>query len=98
MNEGRNDGKQDPDDNRKAGMPQDDTFEKHAHKMAQNFPSTVSWNEFINSSDKRDFKPVSITVSPYTNADEAKNVEVAPKGDVETRPKNVAVYFYLKIN
>lgn len=88
LNVGRDDGKQDPEQDRTPGDYQQDALKEHGHKTTA---KALKW---------RDTK----TRLGYTSKGEAK-APIAEVTDVthakvaeETRPKNVAVYFYIKIN
>lgn len=86
MNEGRKDGKQDPEQNRTAGHYQSDALQEHGHVTDA---TEWNWNKQGNAGYTSQAKNApSSSVRNVTGA----NVEV------ETRPKNVAVYFYIKIN
>lgn len=83
LNAGRNDGKEDPDGvDRVPGSYQGDTLKEHSHDY-----KTAGFHYRSFKGDDGRPRPV---------------IEGAGKtdftGDLETRPKNVAVYFYIKIN
>ena len=84
MNEGRNDGKQDPQSDRNAGDYQPDTLARHRHGMVWH------WRSFEGSKDR-----APTTAVNYCNKGLCDSLF---EGGKETRPKNVAVYFYIKIN
>jgi hypothetical protein len=99
MNEGRNDGEQDPEQNRKPGDEQKDALQQHSHNITVNGKkmkvTALKWHDpstdlGYTSTGKAHAPEVSMTVTNVTGED----VNVAD----ETRPKNVAVYFYIKIN
>jgi hypothetical protein len=72
---------------RKAGEPQQDALQKHHHKTNA---TAQGWNQFGH-------KKQGYTSGGYAqkaNVTEVKGLRTAN----ETRPKNVAVYFYIKIN
>lgn len=81
MNEGRDDGKQDPQDDRKAGGYQADTFARHDHGLFFHY---------------RSFQGEDPGARPAI--DRSTSAKSPSQGGEETRPKNVAVYFYIKIN
>jgi len=87
MNEGRDDGKEDTEKNRAAGDYQQDALKEHGHKTDA---SNLSWDK---QSD------VGYRSNNENSARQAGVYEVtgAIAAD-ETRPRNVAVYFYIKIN
>jgi hypothetical protein len=82
MNEGRNDGKQDPD-GREAGSYQPQSIEAHRHKIGTAGIWPRTWANGGSGEPKTAYKADGFT---------------DPSGGKETRPKNVAVYFYIKIN
>lgn len=99
MNEGRNDGKQDPEHNRTAGDYQQDTLQQHAHE------TTATGYQFkVRDEDshyKWDNGKKDLGYTSDGDADIVPAKVTSVKGDKvakETRPKNVAVYFYIKIN
>ncbi|MFC1476690.1 hypothetical protein ACFL5S_01860, partial [Fibrobacterota bacterium] len=77
---------EDPQQNRKVGSEQQDTFQSHQHKYNTYGKTTGNWRG--NKS------------SQYHLAYHIENSVgfVGAEGTTETRPKNVAVYFYIKIN
>ncbi len=83
MNEGRNDGMQDPDGSRKAGEPQKDSFQKHSHIIGSR------WATPGNRAYKFSEDPGSTNPANFRTIDE---------GGLETRPRTVAVYYYIKVN
>lgn len=89
MNEGRNDGEQDPDD-RKPGEYQRDALKQHGHET--DALKLKHWKK----EDTRELGYTSKGGADYGRAI-VKKVTGAKAAD-ETRPKNVAVYFYIKIN
>ena len=79
----------DPNKNRKVGTPQDDALQQHIHDTNA---FTLKW--------KLPGKDLGYTTDGEADAVEGatKNVRQPARTDIETRPKNVAVYFYIKIN
>jgi hypothetical protein len=87
MNEGRDDGEQDPKQNRTAGDYQQDALQKHGHRTDA---SKLLWDKQSDvgyrSNNENSARPAGVyEVTGAVTAD-------------ETRPKNVSVYFYIKIN
>ena len=79
-------GGKDPEQNRTAGHYQPDALQQHYHMMKA---IDISWDgegQGVRSAPNNKF--IGGTVTDVTNARTAD----------ETRPKNVAVYFYIKIN
>jgi hypothetical protein len=92
VNEGRGDGKQDPDE-RKAGSYQQDALQEHGHKTdAKAWEETTKGDNYGYRTSQHKASPAS--VDNVTNLKGARAASVA----VETRPRNVAVYYYIKIN
>lgn len=84
-NNPRSDGKQDPEgDARKPGDYQVDAFFKHAHPYTGTTDSKEERTDGNTYPHKKDAFPCP--------------KETDPVGGAETRPKNIAVYYYLKIN
>jgi hypothetical protein len=83
MNEGRDDGKQDPQDDRDVGDYQADSYKKHNHLLPI-------------SENKGNIWGVSYSTQGEFEGDHYRWTKMS--GEKETRPKNVAVYFYIKIN
>jgi len=73
----------DPNNNRKVGIPQDDDFKKHSHIIGETWYNEGTRGERY----EQDTGPV-----------KKGNFRTLEEGGDETRPKNVAVYFYIKIN
>ncbi|MBN1932888.1 MAG: hypothetical protein JW786_14895 [Desulfobacterales bacterium] len=89
MNEGRNDGKQDPKRDRIAGDYQRDALQEHGHETtATEFKWNDTTTDYGYTSEGKAHAP---TASVMT-------VKEPAYAAIETRPKNVAVYFYIKIN
>jgi hypothetical protein len=76
-------GGQDPNQNRTAGHPQTDAFKKHSHMLPISENEGNVWG--VSWSVQGEFKG------------EHQRWTTAEGGD-ETRPKNVAIYFYIRIN
>lgn len=98
MNEGRRDGRQDPDERWKPGLYQSDALQEHGHE-------TTATGYEKNQPDETSKYPWGGGDLGYTSTGDADMVpaEVTSiKGtdnvSGETRPKNVGVYFYIKIN
>ena len=98
INEGTKDGKEDPDD-RKPGDYQRDVLQEHSHETTDT-KSLTGYQE--NAYQRSDTGGIGYTRNP-----DGKNAPIIPvsvttvTGAItagETRPKNVAVYFYIKIN
>ncbi|MBI9076416.1 MAG: hypothetical protein JEZ02_13500 [Desulfatibacillum sp.] len=88
LNEGRTDGKQDPDNNRKPGDEQDQMFKEHFHNFYSNvYDAGGGDNASWVAHDPGAFGYGHINPPPTKAA-----------GGEETRPNNVAVYYYIKIN
>jgi len=88
MNEGRNDGKQDPEPDRTAGDDQEDALQKHGHETNARMHGWGAEGDDTQGWTKRAGEAPQASVTTVTGARTAD----------ETRPKNVAVYFYIKIN
>jgi hypothetical protein len=91
MNEGRIDG--DPDHDRRPGDIQQDALQKHGHETTA---KGLKWGE---PSEVPTASDLGYTTKGNAHAPEAQ-VTIVKDANVadETRPKNVAVYFYIKIN
>jgi hypothetical protein len=79
------DGKEDPEGVRPAGRPQDDALQEHGH---QTDARKHGWGKSGQGYTTRGGEAPKAEVTTVTGANAAD----------ETRPKNVAVYFYIKIN
>ena len=84
MNAGRNDGREDPEKGRRIGGSQEDSIRKHSHKTYQSAANS---------------HPDGGTFA-FGGAPPNRTINIASDdfGSHETRPKNVAVYYYIKIN
>ncbi len=97
----RDDGNQDPDgDNRTAGDYQEDKYKKHGHNIAKGSYGIVLAGIDLNYGPNAVYSHYRYnggnTFSSPTDSDTAKAIET--DGHTETRPKNSAVYYYIKIN
>jgi hypothetical protein len=95
MNEGRNDGKQDPQQNRTAGEYQPDVFKEHDHGLVFHYRSFKG--DVIGAEGEEGRPALDKPVAGHKN-DINKPGFLPKEGKDETRTKNVAVYFYIKIN
>jgi len=84
INSGRTDGWRDPDGERQPGIPQMDTFKQHTHGFTYREPGDHG------SSGQPGNGQGLVTVGGSTGG--------ADGGGTETRPKNAAVYYYIRIN
>lgn len=74
----------DADGNREIGLPQTDTFKKHNHRF----------NVFVNAPDG----PPTWRPWATTSQNAANTWTTSDDGGEETRPRNIALYTYIKIN
>lgn len=84
----------DPNKNRKPGDFQGDTFRSHAHAASGHINGSVCGSNMTHDVDGGSEK---WNADPNFG-DHNVIVSVQPFGGTETRPKNVAVYYYIKIN
>ncbi|OQP38615.1 hypothetical protein A4H97_17985 [Niastella yeongjuensis] len=88
MNEGRDLQTGDPDGNRSIGSLQVDDFKAHNHQVRLKFHADLNF-------DSSDFPPAA-------KSDGLTQVVVGDvtteRGGLETRPRNIAVYIYIKMN
>jgi hypothetical protein len=88
INEGRSDGRQDPQQDRAAGDYQADALQDHHH---QTDATAFAWSD---KSTDYGYTSKGAAHAPLANVTNVTDGRVAD----ETRPRNVAVYFYIKIN
>jgi hypothetical protein len=93
MNEGRIDTTGDPEGNRGVGDYQFDAFKKHKHKS----PVTYYKSSF-KESGSRPWTAVHMPTEGDIKKWQDRQEDTEEVGGDETRPRNVAVYFYIKIN
>ena len=98
INCGRNDGREDPNDRREPGSYQKDALQEHGHETTAtgyqyDVPDEASHYKWGNA----DLGYTGTGLADIVPAD-VTSVKDPDKDDEETRPKNVAVYFYIKIN
>lgn len=104
VNANRSDGKQDPD-TRNPGSYQPDEFKKHDHGGGAHTHEASMDREWsvrdgvacVTSIGKALLTQQPASVSPPTSEMPAGAI-IKPDGGSETRPRNVAVYYYIKIN
>ena len=85
-------GGEDPEQNRSVGSTQDDAYEKHHHKSPFGY---------YNKGFKESTGPPTAVLpeGKLKQKWEKRRPNTTMEGKAaETRPKNVAVYFYIKIN
>lgn len=83
LNVGRSDGNQDPEDGRAAGQRQQDDFKSHAHSYK---------DVYVGGNDGE------AKVGAGGNWNRSTNEkETSAAGGSETRPKNVAVFYYIRV-
>ena len=92
MNVGRKGDTGDPDGDRGVGVYQADALGRHAHELAR-FPNGAGFDNHGNGHPQRlqfeDGQPWNNVVVPLTTTE---------VGGPETRPRNIALYVYAKIN
>lgn len=88
LNEGRNDGEEDPEQERTAGDYQQDALQQHGHETDA---KTLKYDD---TTTNLGYKSEGNAHAPAARVTKVKDAKTAD----ETRPKNVAVYFYIKIN
>ncbi|MCH6259419.1 collagen-like protein [Puniceicoccaceae bacterium K14] len=99
LNFGRSDQFKDPDISREVGDPQYDAFQGHWHypgDLAGVKHGIVSQNYGEGGIKGESGNGLYWTAAKFDPSSDGKNGE--PRTSSETRPKNVAVYFYIKIN
>lgn len=89
----RDDGKEDPEEDRRAGAYQADSLKSHKHPIPG----------FIGGRGQARQKGLSggtspATVAPRTNEKISQFTNDNSDGGKETRPRNIAVYYYIRIN
>jgi hypothetical protein len=89
----RNESERDPDNNRVVGGYQEDAFQGHKHFQVDHLMKSKNNDDLPNMPDKRPY---------WDNIPNSAGIYDAgfgkPRLAIETRPKNVAVYYYIKIN
>lgn len=85
MNLDRDKTKGDADGNRTAGTEQQDTYKRHSHAYTDHFPTGTRSD---NANDRDVGTPNGSSRTPRTSEE----------GDDETRPRNIALYVYIKVN
>ena len=90
LNQKRTDGKEDPDGTgRKSGDYQMDDLKSHNHNFHWYVGSGARLPNNFPGIEKNSYNP---------NTNQAASAAVAYSGGQETRPRNIAVYYYIKIN
>lgn len=89
MNVGRDDGKQDPKQERTVGDYQEDAILEHEHNTNA---LTFRWDD---KTTNYGYTSAGTAHAPVASVTTVKDKKTAAE---ETRPRNVAVYFYIKIN
>ena len=84
----------DPNSNRKACDYQGDSFRSHAHSASGHINGSVCGSNMTHDVSEGREK----WNSDPNFGDHTVIVSVQPFGSTETKPKNVSVYFYIKIN
>ncbi len=101
MNEGRKDGRQDPEE-RNAGGFQSDAFKAHNHGGGKHTHPTYTTGSATGDHTGAIFVVKGTQPPGYvgTHKDDGEMSEdvIKTEGGDETRPKNVAVYYYIRIN
>lgn len=97
MNVGRDDGLQDPEGSRLVGNFQSDTFQGHWHDLFSGRNDNSHYHAQGNISGHIQYSGEEIFPERVQNPS-ADMTNGPPRVGSETRPKNVAVYFYIKIN
>ena len=91
-NNGRSDGKQNPDGDVVLGTQQDDTFKEHSHSVVYNSGGTVfqDGTKVFSNGGNTWANPTGLSSSTTNMIDNT--------GGNETRPKNVTINYFIKIN
>lgn len=84
----------DPASNRKAGDYQNDELKSHAHGANGHINGSISGSNNTHDVAEGDRK----WNSDPNLGDHNVAIAIQPTGGNETRPKNIAVYYYIKIN
>ncbi len=97
LNEGRKDDKQDPDV-RKPGDYQKDAIQRHGHKATVTGEPTGYKEQAETPSGIGYTRNKAGRNAPYEKISVNVSDVVGANAEAETRPRNAAVYFYIKIN